>query len=341
MTDSSTADNSDVTTTTAATSDANPATSGSSTEATTGEKGPSSVLDAVTAALKPKLDGEASPTSREQGSTLSTTAKPVQAGDDALLPEEISKEELDAQKPQTKRRMEQLLGRIKDQGSQLASASERAQKFDSVMSFVERNGISPEDWKSGLEVMALMKRDPVAAWERLAPIAEQLRSHIGDVLPPDLKRRVDLGYISEPDARALHQAQRREAITRETVQADEQRNAEQREHQQLQTVVRDVTQAVVDWETLKKGSDPDWHLKEPRINQLVRLEVYEKGYPSTKAAAIKMTSDIYDAVTKELRSLAPKPQAVRSAHGAGSSIPTAAQPKSLLEAIQLGLRKTA
>lgn len=318
----------------ATTQDANPITSGSSA----GDEGakPTSVLDAVTSALKPKSDA-VSPTARE-GSTLSTTA-PAQAGE--VLPEEISPEELNSQKPQTKRRMEQLLGRIKAQDTQVTELSQRAQKFDSVMSFVEQNGITPDDWKSGLEIMKLLKTDPVKAWEKLAPITEQLRGHIGDVLPDDLQRRVQLGYISEPDARALHQAQRREAITREGVQANEQRTAEQREQQQLQTVVRDVTSAVTGWETSKKSSDPDWHLKESRINQLVKLEVYENGYPSTKAAAIKMADAIYDTVTKELRSLSPKPQAVRSAHGAGSSIPSAAQPKSLLEAIQLSMRKTA
>jgi hypothetical protein len=349
MTDSSTVENNSATPEASPSepvSDVNQSTPVSST-GDEGVKSPTSVLDAVTAALVQKASDGVSPPSKDKGSTASATASDPAAGDpakpeDPLGEIKISPEELAAQKPQTRQRMEQLLGTIKELKSQTTALSERAQQYDSVLSFVDRHGITPEDWKSGLEVMALMKGDPVQAWERLQPIVSHLQAYIGNVLPPELQRRVDLGYISEPDARALNQAQRREAITRETVQERDQRAAEQREQDSVRGVVRDVTSTVTAWENAKKSSDPDWHLKEPRINQLVRLEVYEKGYPNTKAAALKMVEGIHETVTKELRTLTPKPNTVRPAHGAGTSSPTAAEPKSLLEAIRLGInRKTA
>lgn len=320
------------------TSDVKQVTSGSSA-GDEGDKGPKSMIDAVKAALAPKTGSEGSPPSQTQDQTNAGPNDPAKKDADEL-PEEVTEEELKDQKPKTRKRIEQLLGKVKTLGSQVGDLSPKAQQFDQLTGFIERNNLSREDVNVGFEVMGLMKADPVKALEKLTPIVQQLQQLVGDVLPAELQERVRLGYISEADARSLNRSQRGEALAREQVRQTEQRTTEQRETERVQGVVRDVSSTISEWEKGKSSSDPDWHLKQGRIDQLVRLEVYEKGYPKTAKDAVTMVGRIYDEVTKEVRRLVPKPSAVTAATGT-TSTQTAAAPKTMLEAIQAGLRKTA
>lgn len=318
-------------------SDVNQTTSGTST-GDEGDKGPTSMVEAVKAALAPKTGSEGSPPSQ---TPEKTNAGPDAAKKDAdELPEEVTEEELKDQKPKTRKRIEQLLGKVRTLGSQVGDLSGKAQQYDQIDGYIKRNGLSRDDVNVGFEVMGMMKSDPVKALERLTPIVQQLQQLVGDVLPAELQERVRLGYISEADARSLNRSQRGEVLAREQTQRVQQQTTEQRETERVQGLVRDVSSTVSEWEKGKSSSDPDWHLKQGRVDQLVRLEVYEKGYPKTAKEAVAMVNGIYDTVTKEIRKLGPRPQALTPVSGT-TSTQTAAAPKNMLEAIQAGLRKSA
>ncbi len=309
-----------------------------------GQKATGSMLDAVVSALKPsKGADEGSPASQTQDPK--TNADPNVPKDDEpreeQLPEEVTEEELNDQKPKTRKRIEQLLGKVRTLGSQVTDLSPKAQEFDKLVNFIADNGLSKQDLDATFEIVSAIRNDPTKAYKALTPIYQALQQAVGDILPTELQERVRLGYISEADARALHRAQRSEALTREQSERTEQRRTEQSERERKQTLVRDVSSTVGTWEQGKASSDPDWHLKQSRINELIRLKVYEQGYPDTKEAAVKLCNDVYDDVTKEIRRLSPKPQEKQAVNGNASSRDTAAEPKSILEAVQFGLRKTA
>jgi hypothetical protein len=145
---------------------------------------------------------------------------------------------------------------------------------------------------------------------------------------------VRLGYISEQDARELHRSQTRAQLADKRVQETQDEARQRDEAAQRQKVIGDVSSAADQWEAAKKSSDPDWHLKAQRIDQLVRLKVYEEGYPTTKDALLKMLNGVHESVTKEVRQFIPKPQAHKPAGTGGSSTSNVTAPKSLLEAIQ-------
>jgi hypothetical protein len=315
-------------------SDVNETAPAASSESTDG-KTEGSVVDAVVSALRPKTDGEGSPASQTPDSTKAEDPAKAQAEE---LSDDVTAEELADQKPKTRKRIEQLLGKVKTLSTERDAMSSKVAEFDKFVGFIAKNNLTQEDVNSIFEIGALVRsNDPAAALEKLTPVYQQLQKLAGVVLPPDLDERVRLGYIAEPDARELHRSRTEAKLAQQRQSETERKATEDREQERRSGIVRDVSSAISSWETAKKTSDPDWHLKAQRIDQRVRLEVYEKGYPETKDAAVKMINSIYDEVTKEIRGLVPKAPAKSPAVAGGSSTSTVAEPKSLLDAIRIGM----
>lgn len=296
------------------------------------------ILDAVTSALKSPAEGEGSPASQTQDQT---TKADDPAAKSEELPEEVTEDELKDQKPKTRKRIEQLLGKVRTVSQERDAFAPKAAEYDKIVEFMRKSKLSQQDMNVLFELGALVRGDPEKALERLTPIYQQLQQLVGDVLPAELQERVRLGYISEQDARELHRSRTSAKLANTRAQETQRETAEQQEQNRRAGIVRDVSSAVSDWETAKKTSDPDWPLKAARIDELVRLEVYEKGYPQTQKAAVEMVEKIYDSVTKELRKLSPRPTAKDTAKPGGSSASTVAEPKSLLDAIRIGINNAA
>jgi hypothetical protein len=297
---------------------------------------PSSMLEVVQAALKG--DEETSPGSDDAGSEDTETVSQgadaksrddAEAGSDAG---EISDEEFKSYAPKTRKRIEQLLDDRRQKTSQIDELSNRLKVFEPVEQIIGSSGLQPAEVQNTIAIAGLIKTNPWEAMRALQPIYEQLSQITGQTLPNDLKEQVRLGYITEPHARSLAQSRNQVQHLTAQQQMQAQREQEQAQQRQLQTLVTDASTAATDWETTKAKTDPDFKLKQPRINELVRLAVHEEGYPKSKADVRALLDRIHTKVSSELSQLRPPRKEVRHINGAASPEARSA-PTSILDVV--------
>ena len=111
------------------------------------------------------------------------------------------------------------------------SYKDSAEKFSVMQNYLMDNQLSGDEAAKGLEIMALMKADPMAALNALKPYVQNLSQAAGIVLPKDIQTRVDDGYLDEDAGRELAVArageQRANAQVNQYAQAQQQNVARQ------------------------------------------------------------------------------------------------------------------
>jgi hypothetical protein len=317
--------------TSTATPDVSATAASSPADTSQGEQ--SSMLDAVRAALHPE-DKAASPAARTPDQD-----KAASASEDEELPEEVSEDELKEQKPRTARRIRQLLGKIGEYEKSLPDLKDKAATLDRVVEFMDKSGLKGNDLDEGLQIMALVRTDPVKAWERLQPTIQYLQQFIGEQLPADLLQEVQQGYITEPRAREIARLRNQQVhdAARQQEQAKAQEEADRTA--EVERLRGQATSVGNDWQSKKMSTDPDWHAKAPRVLELIELEVYRtKAYPQTPKDVIALCEKAYEQATKELRKQVPQATAKSPPVDPGSSTRSEAAPTSMLEAVRQGLR---
>lgn len=209
-----------------------------------------------------------------------------------------------------------------------------AEQYERIQQFMDRNGLLGNEVVEGFKVMALMKNDPAKAVVFFETKIAELREFLGDKLPEDLQAEVDSGTISEERAKELSRARATNRHLASTVeQTDEERRGEH-----VAAVKREVSDAIVGWETTVKGKDLDYAKKQRRVMDRVRVIAQEEGGPRNKAEAIALADRAYKEVNEELTALLPRRPTVppNPANGIPSAR-TVAAPKTMLEAVQAGL----
>lgn len=281
------------------------------------------------------MDQEKSPVS-EQGPDDPVdpkTADAATAADAASKPElgEITDEELKKYGPKTQARIQQLLDQRLEKHTELEALRPKAQQFEQLEEFATSNKLSMTQVAEGVELVALANTRPEAALEKLLPIVQHLMQVTGRVLPDEIKERVRLGYIGEEEAQRLVRSEAAaKRASQQLQQTEEERQAEQ-EAGQIRELQRTAQSTAETWEANRKRSDPDWQSKQGRVGELIKLEVYEKGFPKTKDAIVKMLDGIADKVTAEYSQFAPRLKEVRSITGTVST-KSSSEPKSSQEA---------
>jgi hypothetical protein len=317
----------------------------SSTAEDQGEKG--DMLSAVKAALKPK---EKAPASDEPGSKsdepAATDAAKEAGAETGSESDDLTEEELARLRPKTRKRIENLVRDRNERDGIIAGLEPKAQQFDKIAGFVSEAGLSKEEVNDGFAVMSDLKNAPYKAYQRLKPIMAQLANMFGEGdLPDDLRQDVARGAITEMRARELVAARGQTSIATKSAEEQARREEDSRRHNERQTTVNDVSTAVTEWENSKSKSDPSWKLKQPRVMELVELEIARKQqrdpqYFPTKAEALGMAETALKRVDEDLKRFTPKPRAVTPTPDAAStrSLP---KPTSALEAAKQGLAKMA
>jgi len=311
-----------------------------------GEKG--DLLEHVKAALDKSK--EKSPASDEPGSKSeeASAADAKKEGEEQAQSGDLTEEELARLKPKTRERIEHLTKEVKERDTKLADLTPKAEKFDQIQRFVDDAGLSKDDVNTGFDVMRNLKTDPFKAYEQLRPIMDQLESIVGVRLPEDLQQAVQQGQLTEAHARELSRSRNQATVTQQQLDRTTQQRAATERRQAIENQVNDVASAVTEWENATGKNDPDWKLKQPRITELVELEVMrrqakEPAYFPSKEEAIAISKEALAKVEKELKGLRPARRSVSTTPSAdaGSTRTTAATPKTMLEAAKLGLQRMA
>lgn len=302
-------------------------------------QGEKSLLESVTDALGAREQEQSPSSERDPADPAAPQAVEGQAdaqpnADDPLG--ELTDEELKRYGPKTQRRMRQLLQERGEERRKAEALEPKAKAYDQIADFAKTNRLSNEDVGIVLELGALIRNDPEKAFERLTPIYRKLAESVGAVLPDDLQERVNLGYLTKEDAAELAKLRSTKSLTETRMKEQNEQTEQERQRQQAEAHVGECRKTANAWEAARKGSDPDWNLKQEEIGRRVRLAVLENGYPQTQDGVVKMLDGILKDVNDWLGRLRPKPQEKRPVVGTASSRSNA-EPKSALEAAELAL----
>lgn len=280
----------------------------------------SSDLDETTAAVEQQsTDADSSPATGESApdsDLLSIVRDVVQPGDEqeeqaTASPaegEEDGDEVADPEKPKAEQddddytdvpfhrhpRFQQLLRKAK-------TYEQDAKHYQTVQNFLERNGLAPDEAGNALIIAGLMKTNPVEAWRQLRPTVEKLLIAAGELLPEDLKERVQKGELSREAAFEIsrHRAQ---TSTLERMRAFE-RERQELERQQEQA--RALVTAAEAWERDRRAKDPNFDAKYEALMDKVYALQGREGKPTTPEGVRDMLNRAYRALTPPARPSVP------------------------------------
>lgn len=182
-----------------------------------------------------------------------------------------------------------------------------AERHHNVQTFLDNNGLSSEEAADALISFALAKTDPVKAWATVKPWVQELLIAAGEVLPDDLRSRVEKGELTLDAANEISRAQAasRSAERRQTF-ADK-----QRERNDAKAKSTALVNTANKWEADRKRLDPNFGAKQiPLRKEIAYLQSIE-GVPNTPEGVSDQLKRAYKAVNDSFRAspASPKPGA--------------------------------
>lgn len=303
-------------------------------------KDPETVLDAINKALGDSEGEEESSTSTtgednpQEGDAKDKKAKSEEEEEE--LSEEIPDEELEAYPDKTRKRIESLLDKVKTTSNERDQYRDGYERFVAIQQYAEHNNLENEEVKKGFTIMALMKNDPIEAYNQLKPYMDTLEELIGVKIPPELQSQVEDGTITLEHAQQLSRAQSESAISRRQTELAKEA-ADRRSTQTQQTQFQaDVMGAISKWETNWRKTDPDYKVKQQFVNNAVAAKL-AGGYPIKSAGdAVKLAEDCKKEVEeayKRARGNAPAPQPDDIVQSDASMNKTTPKPTSTMDVI--------
>lgn len=184
-------------------------------------------------------------------------------------------------------RFQEILGKLK-------TAETDAQRYANVEKFIDDQGLSGEEAADLLQIGGLMKTDPVAAWQRMKPVVQQVLVAAGEVLPEDLKTQVQNGEVSRE--RAMEISRLRAADKARG--AREQFNTQRTETRQQRDEQNAIQTTVSTWEQERQSRDPNFAQKLPALEREVAWLQAREGKPKDAAGVKAQLQKAYDSVSK-------------------------------------------
>lgn len=309
------------------------------------------MLEAAETALKlPTLKGgpsapddQETPPSPEEGSEPSEAEGEAEAKDEAAKAKadaedeefpEVDEKTLPHPQREIMRRWKTGLDKLRKQVDEYQPAAEQ---YGKVQEYMETFGLTADDVAMGFDIMAKMRTSPQHAFEALKPIFLQLAEQVGEVLPQDMRQRVEQGQLDEATARELARSRAAATTAQDQVQLANDRMAQTQAMQSHYA----IQQAVADWDGAHTAKDPDFERKRPMVEDAARTVMSRDGQATTPQAAVAVLDKALALVEERLSPFRPAPTTVPR-QPSSTSAPTTADaapvPKTLREAAELGLQ---
>lgn len=310
------------------TTDATPAAS-STAEAKPAE----TTFDRIKAAV---TKSEVSPTSKEPEPAV--VADPD--SDAQKTGDEVSPEELATWHAKTRERFTKLTSNLKAKDGEIEVLTPKAAEYDKIDTFIKNAGLSPQDVGSTLQIAAMLVNDKAKARERLLPIMAELDRVLGETLPAELQQRVDAGYLTQEDARAVARSAAAAALAESRANKLTEQQQADNDARQSKQLVDSTISAVETWEKAKAVADPDWHTKREEVAEQVEIATERKArelgrpYFPTAEEAVKLSEAALKTVDARRKRFAPKPKAIDPPVNQGASPRSVVAPKNTLDIIR-------
>lgn len=227
--------------------------------------------------------------------------------------------------------------RFKQLIAQRDSMKADATRYQNVQGFLDQNNLSAEETAEGLQIMALLKSNPAAAWQKLKPTVQKLLVLSGELLPDDLKQRVQAGQI---DQQAALEVSRLRA-TQQSQVLEQRHNAaaaQRREHVQAQTA---VSEAATSWENDRRVKDPNFDAKYEQLMDKVFALQRREGVPNTPEGVTGQLNKAYSQISVKAPQTAPRAtQAAPSSTSSRGSSSTQPAINSTLDIIRANRKRS-
>lgn len=207
-----------------------------------------------------------------------------------------------------------------------------ATRYRNIEGFLTQNSLSGDEAAEGLQIMALAKSDPAKALEQIKPFVRDLLIAAGEVLPDDLKSRVQAGEL--PVEAAMEVSRSRATVAQQ--QEAQRRANEQAQAQQAAQHSETLRGSANQWLQERDARDPAFQSKYPLLEREVAFLQRNEGVPGTVEGVRDQLNRAYESVNKQARVVAPATQrpATRPVTGGAAPGNPAPQPKSMLDVIR-------
>lgn len=243
--------------------------------------------------------------------------------------------------PNAQRRIKDLIDANKALRREMEAVTPLAEGQRQMAEFMQANNLSNEHVQTLFTFGAALRRgDFVAAKQLVEPYYIAIKEALGEKLNDDLQAQVADGVIGEEAAREMTRLRSENARLASTAReiADAQR--QEAEAQSRQSML----DAIASWEKTIKARDPDYAVKQDLIQDAARAVLAEKGLPAARnpQEAVALAQAAYERVNARVGKFRPSPQPTRPAPSGGSSVatPVATKPKSLMDAVDIGLAQS-
>ena len=318
-------------------------TEGASSSDAAAEEAPS-VQDAVMSALVGDDSEEKAEETAEEDPKDEAPAEPEETTDPAAEAEQtpqtddeddddrIPEEEFKALPDGVRRRLGKLNSTAKKAQRDLAEANGRIEamqsshdNFTQIQGFVQEHRIEPQNVTLAFDAMARLSRGDHAGFlEAVKPFYEMAQQAVGGTVSSDLQSRVDEGYLTEADAKALTAARAQQAQLQARLQQEQNLNAQRVQQDQQARHQQSIVTAVSQREAALRQSDPDYALKEPAVKQAVQMILANGAVPQSVEQAQAMVDQAYGLVNQNF--VKPKPVSATPPRVTSSTVTRSAAP---------------
>jgi hypothetical protein len=180
---------------------------------------------------------------------------------------------------------------------------EDAGRYANITTYLNENNLSANEAANALATFAKAKVDPAGAFAELRPWLQNLLIAAGEVMPDDIKARVDAKEIT-PEVGMEISRERAKSKSHESRQGFE----AQRQQRTSQTnLVLELVGTAENWEKDRRAKDPNFAAKHPALLREVAFLQQQEGKPKDKAGVLAQLKKAYDAVNTAFKPAAAAP----------------------------------
>lgn len=208
-----------------------------------------------------------------------------------------------------------------------------AGQYRKIQGFMRENHLEADEAADGLRIMALAKTNPAQALAEIKPFVQKLLLAAGEILPDDLKNRVQQGDLTAAAAQEISRSRATVAQQQEAQRLQDERR-QQQEAVERSRALRDTADA---WARDRDVKDPSFKAKYPLLEREVAFLQRKEGVPNTAEGVRDQLNRAYQEVNRQARVVAPAPAAkpqTRPIVGGAAPGTHSPQPQSMVEAVR-------
>ena len=232
---------------------------------------------------------------------------------------EVTEEDLSKYPTRAQERIRGLVEEKKAVEEKVKQYEPVAQRMQAVEQYCQKNSITPDDFNQALELLALLKTDPLKGVQALEERVGVLKQQAGQALPSDLQAKVDGGMLPIEDAKEMARL-RLEVKGRELQQQKLTQQSQAQTQQQLNT-------SMEAWVNSRKTSDPDFKPKATpqaldgkyELTMLKFQSLWQSTPVYSIQEAVALLDKAYEAVNGTVKSFTPQPKPRRTVTSNGAS----------------------